>query len=74
MTLSAGTVFSQINLVSAYQQVLLDDESKKLLTINIRRGLFVYNRLAFGVSSIPFIFQRIMENLIKDMDIVVFFT
>lgn len=71
-TLSGGTVFSKIDLASAYQQVLLDDESKQLLTINTHRGLFVYNRLPFGVSSAPSIFQRIMENIMKDLDVVVY--
>ena len=42
----------------------MDDESKKYLTINTHRGLFTYNRLAFGVSSAPAIFQRTMESLL----------
>ncbi|XP_060759945.1 uncharacterized protein K02A2.6-like [Neoarius graeffei] len=71
-TLSGGTVFSKIDLASAYQQVPLDDESKKLLTINTHRGVFLYNRLAFGVSSTTSIFQQIMENLMKDLDVVVY--
>lgn len=32
----------------------------------------MYNRLAFGVSSAPSIFQGIMENLMKDLDVVVY--
>lgn len=71
-TLSGGKIFSKIDLASAYQQVLLEEESKKLLTFNTHRGLFVYNRLAFGVSSAPSIFQRIMENLLKDLDVVTY--
>lgn len=71
-TLSGGTVFSKIDLASAYQQVLLDDESKQPLTINTHRGLYVYNRLAFGVSSAPSIFQRIMENIMRDLGVVVY--
>lgn len=71
-TLSGGKIFSKIDLASAYQQVLLEDESKTLLTINTHRGLFMYNRLAFGVSSAPSIFQRIMENLMKDLDVVLY--
>lgn len=71
-TLSGGTVFSKTDLASAYQQVFLEEESKQLLTINTHRGLYVYNRLPFGVSSAPSIFQRIMENLLKDLDVVVY--
>lgn len=71
-TLSGGKLFSKLDLASAYQQVLLEEDSKKLLTVNTHRGLFVYNRLAFGVSSAPAIFQRIMENLMKDLEVVVY--
>lgn len=52
-TLSGGKVFSKVDLASAYQQVLLDEDSKKYTTINTHRGLFVYNRLPFGISSAP---------------------
>lgn len=45
----------------------LDEESKKYLTINTHRGLFAYNRLVFGLSSSPLIFQRIMDNLLKGL-------
>ena len=49
----------------AYQQLLLDDESKKFTTINSHKGLYQYNRLPFVVSSAPGIFQRTMENLLQ---------
>lgn len=42
------------------------------MTINTHRGLFVYNRLPFGISSALSIFQRIMENMMKDLPVVVF--
>ncbi|KAJ8352214.1 hypothetical protein SKAU_G00236900 [Synaphobranchus kaupii] len=51
---------------------LSGDVSKKYTTINTHRGLFVYNRLPFRISSAPSIFQRIMENLMKDLPVVVF--
>lgn len=50
-TLSGGKLFSKIDLASAYQQVLLDEESKKYTTFNMHKGLFVYNRLCFGINS-----------------------
>ena len=33
--------------------------------INTHKGLYRYNRLPFGVSAAPSIFQRIMENLLQ---------
>lgn len=54
----------------AYQQILMDDDSKKYLTVNTHRGLFKYNRLPFGVASAPAIFQRTMEGLLKGIPLV----
>ena len=55
----------------AYQQLLLDEDSKKYTTINTHKGLYQYNRLPFGVSSAPGIFQRTMENLLQGIPHVV---
>lgn len=60
-----GKQFTKLDLSQAYQQILLDEESKKLLVINTHQGLFRYNRLPFGVSSAPGIFQRTMETILK---------
>ena len=37
------------------------------MTINTNKGLFRFNRLPFGVSSAPAIFQRCMESLLSGM-------
>jgi hypothetical protein len=64
-TLGGGEQFTKLDKSQAYQQLELDDESKKFTTINTHKGLFQYNRLAFGISSAPGIFQRRMENLLQ---------
>ncbi len=64
-------MFSKLDLSQAYQQVLLDEESKTYVVINTQRGLFRYNRLPFGISSAPGIFQRIMEGLLQGLPRVV---
>ncbi len=63
-SLAEGDAFTKLDLTHAYQQVLLMEESKQYVT---NRGLYRFNRLPFGVSSAPSIFQRIMENLLKDI-------
>ena len=37
------------------------------MAINTHKGLFQYNRLPFGVSAAPSIFQRIMETLLQGL-------
>ena len=64
-TLGGGEKFTKLDMSQAYQQMTLDEESRKFTTINTHKGLFQYNRLPFGVSTAPGIFQRIMENLLQ---------
>ena len=66
-SLSGGAKFSKLDLAHAYLQLYLDDKSKKLVTINTHRGLFEYNRLPFGVSTAPAIFQRTIDSLLQDI-------
>ena len=47
------------------------DFSQKFVVINISKGLFRYNRLPFGISSAPEIFQRVIENLLQGIPNVV---
>ena len=64
-TLSSGITFTKLDMSQAYQQLLLDDDSKQYVVINTHKGLFKYNRLPFGVSSAPGIFQRVMESVLQ---------
>ncbi|CAI5686860.1 unnamed protein product [Oreochromis niloticus] len=66
-TLAGGQTFTKLDMSHAYQQLLLDEESKKYVTINTHKGLFKYNRLVFGVASSPAIFQRTMDNLLQNI-------
>ena len=63
--LFGGKYFSKLDMSQAYLQLQLDDDSKKLVTVNIHCGLLQYNRLPFGVSAAPAVFQRTMENLLR---------
>ena len=51
--------------------ICLDDKSKKYVVINTSKGLLQYNRLPFGISSAPRIFQRMMENVLRGIPKVV---
>lgn len=62
--LAGGKLFTKLDMSQAYQQLLLDEESKRFVVINTYRGLYRFNRLPFGVASAPGIFQRVMEGLL----------
>ena len=68
--LAGGEQFSKLDLSHAYQQLVLEDDSQMLTTITTHKGLFKYNRLPFGVTTAPSVFQRIMENLLQGLQYV----
>lgn len=57
--------FSKIDLKDAYQQLLLEENSKPLTTINTHMGLFRYTRLCFGITSAPGEFQKVVDDLLR---------
>ena len=65
--LARGKCFTKLNMSNGYLQLPLDDDSKQYVTINTHKGLFQYNRLPFGVSSAPTIFQRHMETPLQGL-------
>ena len=44
-SLAGGQKFSKLDLKHAYQQMMLDTESQKYVTINTHKGLYCYTRL-----------------------------
>ena len=56
-----------MDLGHAYQQLVLEESSRKYTTINTSKGLFQYNRVPFGISAAPGLFQRTMDNLLQDI-------
>ena len=61
-TLSGGQHFTTLDLSHAYNQLLLDEESRKFVTINTHKGLYQYTRLPFGIASA---FQRTMDTILQ---------
>ena len=64
---TAGTVFSKLDLSHMYKQIWLHEDSKKFMTITTQQGLFQYETLPFGIKTVPALFQRTMESLIRDL-------
>ena len=65
--LNGGHKFSKLDLAEAYLQIPLDEKSTELTVINTHQGLYKFKRLPFGLSSAPAIFQKFIEQLVRDI-------
>lgn len=66
--LGGSTMFSKVDLWHAYVQIELEEQAKVLCTFNTHKGLYRYNRLPFGVSSGPAMWQHTMELILCTRD------
>ena len=64
-SLGGSTMFSKVDLRHAYLQMELEEQAKELCTVSMHKGLYRYNRLPFGVSSAPALWQRTMELILQ---------
>lgn len=72
-SLAGGQRFSKLDLSHAYLQVPVNENSHKYLTITTHKGMFSYNRLPFGITSAPSIFQRVIEQVLQGLPYVICF-
>jgi len=66
--LAGGKHFSKLDLSQAFQQMELDSESSKYVTISTHMGLMSYTKLPYGIASAPSIFQAAMEQVLQGID------
>ena len=66
--LARGKVFTRLDLSNVYQQPELSEESKEYLTANTHKGLFQYQRLAYGISTPLSIFQYVIDQVLSGLD------
>ncbi|XP_056009456.1 uncharacterized protein K02A2.6-like [Ostrea edulis] len=64
-SLTGGHHFTKIDLKNAYLQMEVEEDQRKLLTINTHKGLFQFNKLMFGVASAPAVWQRAMDQVLQ---------
>ena len=69
--LSDGTVFSSLDAASGFWQIPLDSECVKLPTFITPFGRYCFNRLPFGITSSPEIFQFKINELLEGLEGVV---
>ncbi|UYV71900.1 hypothetical protein LAZ67_9000991, partial [Cordylochernes scorpioides] len=67
-------LFTKLDLSKAYHQIEMDDISKKYLVVSTHKGLYKYNRLAFGIKTASEIFQKTMESFFLGInDVYIYF-
>ena len=60
-------VFSVLDAKSGFLQIKLDHESSMLTTFNTPIGRFRWLRLPFGIKCAPEIYQRIMDQMLENI-------
>ena len=66
--LSNAKVFSIFDVKNGFWHVELDTKSSMLTTFNTPFGRYRWNRLPFGISSAPEVFQRKMHEISEGLD------
>ena len=64
--MSGATVFSKMDLKHGYWTIELDEASSKLCTFNSPAGKYRYKRLPFGLTVSGDIFQKLMDDVMRD--------
>ena len=66
--LVGATVFSKLDANSGFWQIPLEKESHLLTTFITPFGHYCFNKLPFGISSAPELFQRRMNTILDGLE------
>ncbi|KFD53862.1 hypothetical protein M513_05129 [Trichuris suis] len=66
--LNGGALFSVIDLKDACLQMAVTPASRKYLVIATHKGYYGFKRLPFGVSFVPALFQKTMEQILAGLE------
>ena len=65
--MAGGEKFTRLDIRQAYNNIMLRSEDQKLTTINTSKGLYVWKRLPYGVSSSTAIFQQTIDRVLQGL-------
>ena len=63
--LTGATVFSKVDANSGFWQIPLSEDSRLLTTFITPHGRYCFNKLPFGISSAPELFQSRMNKILE---------
>ena len=69
--LTGATIFTKLDANSGFWQIPLSPESRPLTTFITPVGRYHFNKLPFGISSAPELFQRRMSTILEGLEGVV---
>jgi len=58
--------FSTIDLESGFHQILMNDSDIEKTSFSINNGKFEFLRMPFGLTNAPRIFQRAMDDILRE--------
>ena len=67
--LACMSVFTKIDLKTAYYQIPIDNNFKEVTTINTPIGLLKWRKMPYGIKTASAIFQRAIEQVLEDIKI-----
>ena len=65
---SSATIFSTLDLKSAFYQIPLDPETKHKSAFITHEGVFEFNRLPYGLKNAPMSFQMLMSEVLRGLN------
>lgn len=66
-------IFSKLDITSAYYHVELNPDYREITTFMSGKGLMRFKRLMFGINCAPEIFQRIMTEMLAEIEGVIIY-
>lgn len=60
--------FSTLDLAAGFWQIKVDEESREKTAFITYQGLFEFRVMPFGLTNAPFVFQRLMQKVLSDLN------